>query len=1379
MKFEFKDIPHPNGPDELNEDTPDIHAGGGCFGFGDSSPSKSTAGNIVKNKIIQQLSTSQKKSETWIVSTNNGDGTYDLQRTQISDTTLHRVPVISPRAVQMQPGQTVIVRYDKFGVAYIKGPSMQGNQPLNQSSGPIVINILAGMWIQAGAYFWSSWLSYFDNQPLPMVAPTSTRTETFLQSLIPGTGIDGVVGPWTIDFEGITVYVVLEEVALNVNITINSVTINGSAYTGSLYYDPTRQVVSVEPDYSAVSATQYGDVTSFAVNYTYPTDTATQLFPQNVGASGSISPRGVLLFPDTHSSDQLLALVEPVYVANGTDEIPTDYSETLTVPSSGTTFALNPTYDPFPTSSVTIDLSAIRSVFFSAYGSGYDFNYSDIPYINGDNISVLYCINNGDYYSGNLDVSYTQTTTGPVSTADESYTAGLTNQAVYQCFVSDGTTLDFNTVYSLVNGINQSGTINLTTNTNIGDFSSWCTGTDTYVHIYNTASGWPVPAGNLIQFQFYATTGLTVFTTQYPISSLNYVNVNGTPDPLATFSGDVVTLSASCSPGDTVEVNYQWAIATGANYTDTFAATSTDQYSFTLSHTPDEGSISIPSSELQTAGLATNYILSGPSNNILNIALQLPASSSFPVSYTYNAAGNNLYLSSGMLIQELDTNANTTTNLSIPFVSNIDVTPLKLFTRDITIPMSYRWTIGWQSQRWGYAFYDTLGDCYTIACPVGLAWRSRQTGTTSGTNYNLTPWPTEPASVDYFLAGFSTANETVAPLAPGILRKTAPWHNFSAVANYAYQGGWCPVGPNWLSTIGGTDYKAFSDTDCSNYFWQRTANVWAVATTVSVKNFVKDNAGANPLYICGSGIIHQEAQPVDGTTNYCTARTNIGQLNIENSWSPWTSDASAVLVAASWCENNWGYDPSSLNTQDNYIIYPLGRKDAGLTLTANDPSGNLVSHLTFKPSTTYAETAFEDPTASVAYQVAHASDFISSYGINTYYSQESQAEYSSPGNSGYCAIPGESGTWFTCVLPTSVDGDSKPPLLQYPGLPNFSNQLPKYSCKYLGNSISGPYWNTYGSIYQEDNYFQTAIAGDGDDNFYFVLSIPYWVRIMDQGVANGFTTVSGTAEVNISYRSNFPQVPFLCPGYASAPYNQVNSSAWRDFGGTYVGALSSYLVDNYPNSPYPTFNGVRCTTVPYFPYSGTEYFYEITAQLAYGITTQDPETGIYSAYGTLLVPQTTVIPNPSATLIATYLFDAHTAGGGFGGTTFGDTGIAQQYLPVQGPYLSYYITAKGAAVFSLPLDNRQVYDTNARTFLYVVNASKGQLTLLSTTDISHKSPAYANDTHSNGRDNLQGYNQSVKRIKGRERIKEHRPIPKYGYGRKLRQRYGKYHITKQ
>ena len=1117
-----------------------------------------------------------KQSALYLVSTNKGDGTYDLQRTQLDGVSLQSVPCISPEAKQMQPGQSVVVRWTKEGKPYIKGPSVHGIQSLPTTIGPLNIVIQEGMWIQSGAYYWSGFESEYDNQPLSMTTTPTTLTENenFPQSVDPAypfsSGGDfgeyGVPGPWTVAYGGISgtsagIYVQLTIPAIGVPVTITGINVGVGGGSSFGYnppfppYDPsTRSIIfPVWSEFGYTSPTQYSDISSITVYYTMQSSSATQLLPGTPGSSIGISPRALVMFPSTTNTDEMACYMRPTYVSAGDVTGTTPVSETDTTASTGTVYGFYTQQTPY--GSVTVDSTAQTDQFG---------NYPSFS--NGSYVYTLFY-----NWHDDLNISY-QITTSTVS-GYSYYTAGATGSDLKQTFIGDGATTLFTANEGPVTGI--IAITDLITSTDLTSNGSF-TGTDNNI----TMSSPPLD-GHPVQFEFYGTTsvGTQPFTVDGPVTYLGDVYLNGTI-VLSSYSGDQVTLSVPTSLGDSVAIGYEWGVT--STVVDTFAATSTSHTVYELSAIPNTGTITVSPIYAPPWGTADYNIIYLSNPKQISIALQYPNNVSFPVTYVTAQYGSILYNATGMTVTELDLTTNSSQDLSYPFATPVSATPPKLFTGALTIPYNPNWSTGWQGQRWGFGMYDPNSSCYTALDQEGIHWRSRHPGATLGVSYTTTPWPDEVTSSDYTFTGYSTPNATVPPLAPGLKRRTAPWLGCSVVVDLLLQGSWGAVGPNWLSTSGNTDFKAFSDIDYPIRFYIRnsSSHIWELSKELSVTKLVFGNEGSNPLYIPGTGLMHRDAQVIDDSIpSFSTGRSSAGQLYIENTWWPWTSDATSAVIGCGWCEKDWGTDTTVNNTQANYIHLPLGATDAGYTLSCCDPQGAIISQLTIKPDPTYSENAFVDVSAQVNYTVAHSADFLPSYGIDTYYTTVSGGPRGGT-NSGYTAIPGEYGAWFTVFTCSETDGGPKAPKLQYPGIPNLAENLPRYSSKVSNYDTNGAVYTPYGSIFQEDNFATQRLVGDASDSFYFCLSIPYWVRVMDVGVQTPYVTKSSTFTTTLTYPSGVSGTQALdaiIPGYAVSPYNQVNpvSLGYPD---GYTGALMSYIVDNYPSTPYPTLNGAHVGT---------------------------------------------------------------------------------------------------------------------------------------------------------------------------------------------------------
>ena len=96
---------------------------------------------------------------------------------------------------------------------------------------------------------------------------------------------------------------------------------------------------------------------------------------------------------------------------------------------------------------------------------------------------------------------------------------------------------------------------------------------------------------------------------------------------------------------------------------------------------------------------------------------------------------------------------------------------------------------------------------------------------------------------------------------------------------YALQGSWAAVGPNKIvlaPVLYGGGLGAPGESDYTLRFYMRTPstamtnpNTWQLKNSISIKTLVADNAGTNPLYIPGCGLVYKE-----GDNAFASGRNN-------------------------------------------------------------------------------------------------------------------------------------------------------------------------------------------------------------------------------------------------------------------------------------------------------------------------------------------------------------------------------------------------------------------------------------------------------------------------------------------------------------------------
>lgn len=782
------------------------------------------------------------------------------------------------------------------------------------------------------------------------------------------------------------------------------------------------------------------------------------------------------------------------------------------------------------------------------------------------------------------------------------------------------------------------------------------------------------------------------FPLTYPILSLINVSVNGVSDPLASISGTplspIVNLSMVPEVDDVISVEY--STRSMNSFTESFIATSAKTV-FTLSFPPIPETISVPdwpgngfNFTNQVDGIPGGPLVVQPLVDGLDVrfAIQHPTDYTASASYSAMIPWGALFNIDGQVITEWDLAHNASTPLELPFPAPFDATPISeflAFLHQVSSAQGAHWQDGWNNQRWGFLFYDPVIDGYTVVSPAGLYWRSRTPGTEENTHWTLLPWPEEGLSTDTKFAGYSYPpgswgdGGAVVPRVPGLKRRTAPWMGVSVASSYALQGSWGATGFGIIvhapENSGGGNGCPSDSSFPIRFFRRNDAHLWEAIGSISPFDLVADNSGDYPLYIPGTGIIHKE-----GAGGFATGRYGADPTN---SWWPATRQATAWIMGCGWCESDWLADISALNSQANFTNYPRGLGDSGYTLNAVDTSGTVLSQLTFKCDPEDILNLFADLGAEVNHAMAHANDFIPNFGLSTAYVASDTWGYLD--GYGYC--------YFFYAM-TSVDGAAKKPKLMMPGIPALADGNPRYA-----NDTTGP----YGRIGSEDNAASQRIAGDGEDNFYLCLSVPYWARMYDQAGVVTTEVVEGTNNYTITQSETTHWISFDCHGYLNVPI----ISGVRDAGGT--------------TEPHPTYNG---RYAPCFPISGyitpyqTTFNYQVTfgnsdhSQNFYDGDGHYQYTRYYYDGGTLTVPWRHRIPHrTNCTLRRTYDWPNQD-----GAHFFALPGYSNF-----GPF-------KGAAVYDVVGDNRQAFTVNARTILSKVRFSNGALTEVWRKDVSHNHP---------------------------------------------------------
>jgi hypothetical protein len=1004
-------------------------------------------GNVGKKTLARQLRHHLSKElsrysvgDLATIMSINGGGYFDLLRQ--NGATMSDVFCINPEAADaLQVGDTVLVRYyyNDPQMPYIKSIASSDMGVQQGDPGNIDINIPSGTWAQTNGYWWEPCSSIFPMVPLNLVPTTTSQSETFTG---PPVVFPSFPGPTQLgDFLGTGVSFQLQNLPPSYqNFAITGISINGTDYSpyflvwvgppigGEAYPNaeaetPVIFLFNIPDTSSSPTGPTFAttSITSLTITYTFQ-GTGVSYLVQGTPSTGpdtAISPRGITMCEATVGPpDQLGSVLSSVYAPDGGELLTRFYTQFLTFTAGDYGIGLD--HAPL-TGSLDIgggSTLADIQVAFQWYSIG-----STVYAILGNNASL----------SSEIDVSY-------------SY-AGTTLTPYGDDFTADGTTNQF-----------------------------------------------------------------TLFQPPNPTTTIIDVLVNGTEDSLATFDAStmIVTLSSMPSPGDDVFVDYQsYNVLT---QTDTFGASFAYQFSFQLSQTPLTGTITVPaypgngfnlsSQTSGTPGTLSFEPLVG-SGNVVRFAAQQPVSSdgTSVLNYNYLAAVGVLFHITAGTITEYNLDNPASITLSVPYPIPFDASPISdflgaFFGSALPIPSAgSRWQTGWNNQRWGFLFYDPTVDGYTVVAPAGIFWRSRKIGNVVGKNWTLLPWPAEDPSNDATIKGWlypaatgtSTGLWTAGTVDTGVTsnlpRRTAPWMGVSVAARYALQGSWGPTGPNTI-VLAPVDFGGGSGAPSDNlfplrFFLRNSSNQWGLVASVDVRSLVKGNAGVNPLFIPGCGIIHKE-----GTGGFATGRIGGDPVN---SWWPCTRRAAAWLIGVGWCESQWLKDVTTSLNRSNFTAFPVGLNDAGFTLCAVDMAGNTQSQLTFKcdPSGIFNAYHSGDNEVPVNYAVTHGADFLTAgTGVWSGFPLfEMTTNYTASDLWGY--LTGYGYCFFYYALNSLDTIPAKPPDFLYPGIPALADGQPRYA-----NTV-------YGVVGPENNYASQRICLNASDEAILGLSFPYWVRDTD------------------------------------------------------------------------------------------------------------------------------------------------------------------------------------------------------------------------------------------------------------------------------------------
>lgn len=1226
----------------------------------------------------------------------------------------------------LRVGGTAIMRRYPNGEPYLKGPGSSytvlptEDDPLE----PVVPTV--GQFLQTGGFWWEPFSALTAQRPMDdsiqvleiSYPPSSMTYDSFLHRV--RLYLTGFI-PVGTELDGSTSYVVDGGSPIVGGF--------GSASSGS----------DVWMDFSFPTEPTSVQLT---LRFTVP---ASELVAGGDDANvGPISCRGVVMFPS--GAAQMGAALTQTYTPRSAIYTPTPTSYTDNAPAEDSfaiplrdTPAVNDSQDRFNT---WIDYFVNRSSDFTkpiAYTVMGDALYAFLSFSSGIDMGISYKVisEEGDF-----------TLNHSVGHFDSDHSDGAISEFVY---VSTDDNRDFNLVAPSL-GRDWSGYTCTDVQRQSDGLTIPFTQAGSVVTIDPTGLD---PGVTVLRFIADFTWNTPYKFNIYPdkqVSEILSVTVNGVEDAGAAYnvvSGrQIITLSVTPGSGASVVVSYH-----GFNdytFNDHFTG---GAVVFHLSNVPVPGTAYLnldayPLTGYFPTGYATKIVVRTDvdyeseyaDGRWVSVALKIPGDQNveegvqYKATYVYKIVTGNLYDFASVLIREFNaTSPSGITSLSVPISG--DATPVSSFP--LGDPADSYQYFGWDRTRYGYLHYNPNKDSYTAVTPAGIAYRNR-TATDSARNYTLSPWPEQANSEDpLWRGGWSyPANPTgwgsggvAGDAFPPFKRRTAPHYGVSVMGRYALLGSWGAVASavnfiraprDWGGGQGGN--KADSAFPIYGFKQDKKTNVWGLIKALSPLDLVADNAKLHPTYMPGAGLVRAESG-IDGNSY-----GHYGGGEPKNSWWPMTKDCKSWVIAAGWCEAEWGQTFRGITAAgdpNDYASFPYGHHDSGLTFNLVDPvTMEIQSQLTIKCDPNYVEGIFSEANA-LGYRFYSQEDVdhvASVFGATTFDLRETfVAGYD------YGYYPGYSGLRFFFYGMNALDvPDGRQPVLRYPGIPSLASGNPRYADDYNGNEVRiGP-----------EDAWQSQEMSIGDDGFLYVtLSIPYWLRIDDQTVLRRSETVTGTWVD--------PDVPFDCtPSIAGTTYDPVLGRTYYYLGNNrskYIsGWMGGPIVTGIGGPGAVTFSSYGPTTIQALPWSGffspfqdlinhVGFHLPIEQDLANPTHNTDTNGDDYiSGYpgkantcSHLEVPWYQDIPHRTWTTPVV----SHNSG---------DPGITYTASTLgSGASLPPW---SGVIVFAITGNQYRRYQKNARTFLFKISCANKTLTEVWRKDISFKAqlgPSFGNSAYGN------------------------------------------------
>lgn len=601
------------------------------------------------------------------------------------------------------------------------------------------------------------------------------------------------------------------------------------------------------------------------------------------------------------------------------------------------------------------------------------------------------------------------------------------------------------------------------------------------------------------------TAGETDITMPHLVHSIISVTVDGVSDPTATFynSGSVghVVLTNPAPGGVSLVIDY----TTGSvlPQSDYFPAAISGRSAFALSHSPVVGTISATSGSL--VGFTGTVLLNGSTVRFAYVFHDVDAS--IDVEYTYYAEFGELWDMATLTIEERGiAGSSHSASLVLPMPSDFNATPDSPFGV-YPLDEGLAWKSGWQHTHWGYSHYSPREDCYSVAGPHGLYYRSRTPGSVENTHWTRMAWPIE----------FPSQDKTITDQVEIIPRRTAPFFGVSLADRYAFQG-------SWGNVIYGGPANSVDTSFPIRVFRKNTSNVWGLQRAFEPSELVGTSSSALPLYVASAGIFHLE-----GSLGWANGRSG---CTLKNTWWPATRNAEAFICGASWARNEWG-ETRPNNVREDWTSCPYGIKDAALTLCAVGNNGDILGKLTLRGDESYTENEVSNLATRVNYLISEAAAFTNDFGIFTTYAAVA----------GWGCTDGHPsyGYVYNYYLMSSVDS-LKTPDLRHAGMPTLADRRPIYG--------------DYGTIENYNDGTQSLFLDDSN-KIYLTVAFPYWVRTLNQAEPTPTEQVYGTWNSG-PFTSYGPWYEFEMTGYNGQPILSEVIDQYASGGSTYPKLDGSY-----------------------------------------------------------------------------------------------------------------------------------------------------------------------------------------------------------------------------